>query len=68
MLLQSILRQLLILRARASVVGIRIDADATARGEETRNFDIFRIHEFDQVLHNHVYAVLVEVAVVAEAK
>ncbi len=51
------------------VVGIggeRQDADAAAWIEDARHLDVAGIHQFDQVLHNDVHAVLMEIAVVAE--
>lgn len=53
-------------RVRAAVVGIRVDGDAAARREFTPDLDILRIHECDEVLHDSVHAILVEIAVIAE--
>jgi len=60
--------ELLELGARAAVVGIRMDGDATARSEDTSHLDVARIHELDKVLHDDVDAVLVEVAMAAEGE
>ena len=49
----------------ASVVGVGPDADAAARGEDACDFDVFGIHEVDEVFHDLVDAVFVEVSVVA---
>ena len=68
MLLQSVFCQFLVFGAGATIVGIGIDADATARGEESCHFNIFGVHQPDEVLHDDVDAVLMEVAVVAEAE
>jgi hypothetical protein len=43
-----------------------MDADTSARDEETDNLDIARIHQLDEVVHDDVHAVLMEVAVVAK--
>ena len=51
-----------------AVVGERLDGNATTRIEQTDDLQILRIHQLDQILHNDVDAVLVEVAVVAEAE
>ena len=40
----------LIGRAGAAVIGIRMNADAATRDEESNDFDITRVHEFDKVL------------------
>lgn len=60
--------QLLVFGARPAVVGIGVDADAATRDEKPGDLDIFGIHEADEVLHDDVYAVFVEVAVVAETE
>ena len=49
----------------ASVVGVGPDADAAAGGEDACDFDVFGIHEADEVFHDFVDAVFVEVSVVA---
>ena len=51
-----------------TVVGEGFDGDAATRIEHPNDLQILGIHQFDQVLHNHVDTVLVEVAMVAEAK
>ena len=48
------------------VIGKGVDADATTRGEDTRNFNILRIHQFHQILHDDIHAVFVEIAMVAK--
>ena len=68
MLLEAIFSKLFIFRAFSTIVGIGKDTDATARGEETRHFDVFWIHQLDEVLHDNVHAIFVEVAVISEAE
>ena len=51
-----------------AVVGEGLDGNAATRIEQPDNLQILRIHQLDQVLHNDVHAVLVEVTVVAEAE
>ena len=63
---EAMLGKLLIFCALAAIVGEGVDADAATRGEDARHLDIFRVHEADEVLHDDVDAVFVEVAVVAE--
>ena len=53
-------------RIRAAVVGVGMDGNAAARREFTPDLDILRIHELDEVLHDDVHAILVEIAVIAE--
>ena len=60
--------KLLVFRARAAVVGVGVDGDAAARGEEARDLDVLGVHQGDEVLHDRVDDVLVEVAVAAEAE
>ena len=60
--------KLLILRAWSSVVGEWVDADATSWREKSYYFDVFWSHELNEVFHDGIYTVLVEVAMVAEAE
>lgn len=68
MIHHPILRHLLIFRPWLAIIAVRIDGDAAARGEFAPDFDVARVHQFDQIVHNDVHAILVEVAVVAEAE
>ena len=65
---EALLRQLLVFRAGTAVIGVRIDGYPPSRDEQPCHFDVFRIHQLDEVLHDHVDAVLVETSVVAEAE
>ncbi len=65
---ETLLGQLFVAGARASVVGVGIDADAATRGEEASDLNILGVHEADEILHDGVDAVLMEVAVVAEGE
>ena len=51
-----------------AVVGEGFDGDAATRVEQSDDLQIFGIHQLDQVFHDDVNAVLVEIAVVAEAE
>ena len=62
------LGKLLIFCALAAIVGKGVDADAATRGEDARHLDIFGVHEADEVLHDDVDAVFVEIAMIAEAE
>lgn len=68
MIHQAILRHLLIFRTRLAVVAVRIDGNAAARCELAPHLNVFRVHQLDQVIHDDVDAILMEVAVVAEAE
>ena len=65
---EALFSQFLVLGARTAVVGVGVDGDAATWGKETGNLDVFGIHQFDEVFHDDVYAVLVEVSVVSEAE
>lgn len=54
--------------SRSSVVGVGVDADAASRCEKSRHFDVFWVHQFDEVLHDDVDTVFVKVAVVSETE
>ena len=56
----------LVLGPGPAVIGVRMDADSTAWSEQSGDLDVLWIHELDEILHDDVHAVLVEVAVVAE--
>lgn len=49
-----------------AVIAVRIDGDASAGGEFAPYFDVLGIHQFDQILHDLIDAILVEVTVIAE--
>ena len=66
MIQQSLFSKFLILGARATVVGIRVDADATTRGEETNDLNIFRIHQSHEILHDDIDAVLMKITMITE--
>lgn len=65
---EAMFGQLLVLCAWLSIVGKRPDADASARRKQSGDLDVFGLHEGDEVLHDDVYAVFVEVAVVAKTE
>ena len=68
MIHQALLSQLLILGTWAAVVGIRIDADATTRGEEPDDLYILGIHQTNEILHDDIDAVLMEITMIAETE
>jgi len=62
------IRHLLILCPRLAVVAVRIDGDPATWRKFAPHLDIARLHELDQVVHDDVDAILVEVTVIAEAE
>lgn len=67
-LLETIEHEFFVARAWLAVVGIWEDADATSGSEEASDLNVFGIHETNQVLHNDIDAVFVEVAVIAKGE
>ena len=65
---ETLLGEALPFGAGTAVVGVRVYGNAAARGEETGDLDVFRVHQADQVLHDFVHAVFVEIAVVPETE
>ena len=65
---ESLLRQLLILGAWLAIIGIRPNADATTRSKYSCYLDVLRLHQLDEILHDDVDTVLMEVAMVAETE
>ena len=59
---------MLVFGAWAAIVGVGVDADAATRQEESFHLDIFGVHELDEVFHDDVDTILVEVAMVAETE
>ena len=48
------------------IVGEGVDTDAATGGEDPRYLKVLRVHQFDQVFHDDVDTIFVEIAVVAE--
>ena len=65
---ETLLGQFLPFGAGTAVIGVRIDADAAAGRKEARHFDVLGIHQFDQILHDRIDDVFVEIAVAAETE
>ena len=65
---KALLCQFFPLGAGTAVVGVRVDGDAAAGGEETGYLNVFGVHELHEVLHDGVHYVLVEVSVAPEAE
>ena len=65
---EALLGHLFVFRTWAAVVGIGVDADAATRGEDSRDLDVARVHQTDEVFHDDIHAVFMEVAVIAEGE
>ena len=68
MIEETMLGKFLVLCARASIVGKWIDADSATWSEKSYYLDVFRIHKFDKILHNDIYAILMKISVVSETE
>ena len=53
---------------RLAIVCVWIDRQTTTRRKLAPYFNVFRIHQLNQILHDNVDAVLMKVPVVAETK
>ena len=62
------LSHLLVFRSRPSVVAIRIDGDSSSWRKDTCYLDILWFHQFNQVFHDDIYAILMEVAMITETE
>lgn len=51
-----------------AVIAVRVDADAATGQEFPPHLNVFRVHGMDQVVHDDVDTVFVEVPVIAETK
>ena len=63
---ESVPRNLLPRSTRFAVIAVGINGDTAARKKTSPDFDVFGIHEPDQIFHDDVYAVFMEVTVIAE--
>ena len=51
-----------------AIVSERLDGNTAAGIEQANDLQIFGIHQLDQVLHNDIHTVLMEVAVLRKLK
>ena len=65
---ETLLGEGLVLGAGTAVVGVRVDGDAAARSEKSGYLYVLGIHQFDEVLHDLVDTILMEIPVVAETE
>ena len=68
MIHEALLSEVLILGARAAVVGIGINADATTRSKESDDLNILGIHQTNEILHDDIDAILMEITMIAETE
>lgn len=61
-------RHLLIFRSGTPIIRIRINGNATARGENPRNFNILGIHQANEVFHDDIHAILMKSAMIAKTE
>lgn len=65
---ESLFGEFLPFGARSSVIRERVNAYTAPRDEESRNLDVFGVHEILKVLHYGVDAIFMETAVAAETE
>ena len=65
---ETLTGQCFIFSPRTAVIGIRMDGYSSARREKTEHFYVLGIHQLDKVVHDHVDAILMEPAMVAETE
>ena len=66
MIHQPVIRHLLIFRAWTTIIGIGIDADASTGSEDASDLNILGVHQTDEILHDDVDTVFMEVTMIAE--
>ena len=67
-MLHAVFRQSLIFRPRTSVIGVRPDADSSTWGEDACDLNVFGVHEANEVLHDDIYTVFVEITMEKKKK
>ena len=65
---KSLPGKLFIFRAGSAIVAVGVDGNTAARQEFPPYFNVFRVHQANEVFHDDVHAVLVKIAVIAEAE
>ena len=58
----------LVFRTGTAIVRIRVYRDTSPRSKKSRDLDIFRVNQPYQVLHDDIYAVLMEISVIPETE
>ena len=65
---QPMLRHAFILCIRTPVISIRINGNTTAWSKNACNFNIFRIHQANQVFHYNIHTIFVESTMIAKTE
>lgn len=68
MIHHAVVGHLFVFRSRLTIVRIRVNGDAAARCEFAPYFNEARVHQLDQVVHDDIHTILVEITMVAEAE
>lgn len=68
MIHHAVVGHLFVLRSRLAVVRIRVNGDAAARCEFAPYFNEAGVHQLDQIVHDDIHTILVEITMVAEAE
>ena len=55
-------------RSLLTIIAVRINGDSATWKEFSPYFNIFRLHQLYQIIHDNVHAVLMEIAVIAETE
>ena len=66
--MKALFRRLFPLCTRLAVICIWIDGQTTARCKLAPYFDVLRIHQLNEVLHDDVDTIFVKIPMVAETK
>lgn len=54
--------------AGLAIVAVGVNGDAASGKEFAPDLNIFRLHQANQILHNNVHTVLMEIPMVSEAE
>ena len=66
--MKALFCRLLPLCTRLAVVCVRIDGQTTARRKLAPYLDVLRIHQLDEVFHDDIDAIFMEIPMVTETK
>ena len=68
MIHHAVFGHFLVFAAGLAVIAVGIDAQTTTWKKLAPDFDVFWVHQFDEILHDDVHAIFVKTAVVSEAE
>ena len=66
--MKALFRSLLPLCTRLAVICVWIDGQTTARCKLAPYLDVLRIHQLDEIFHDDVNAIFMEITMVTETK